>query len=1269
MQHVVKLAVILCLILNTSMALAEKSKGAKKLLADTHGKAKISVDKTSGFARFIRLTPNSQLGPLKPQPRSNNRSKSNSVDSSRSLSLSFLREYGSAFGIANVDNELTLVATNQDKLGFSHNIFKQNYKGIPVFAGELRTHFNSNGEMIAVNGNFLADIKVVTKAVITPEQAANIAFRRVEQDPKKDVTSDNRNKEEKRNTPEALFSNAVTLMVFREGLIKGIPGQDHLAYEIEVVNSLGNVREFVYVDALNGEIVDQITGIHDALDRRAFDAEGAAHPGPNYDSNPFWVEGDPLPTSSVEADNMIYASEETYSFFINAFGRDSFDAEGATMDAIFNRGDACPNASWNGVYISFCPELTSDDVTAHEWAHAYTEYTNNLIYQWQSGALNESYSDIWGDTIDLLNGRDELTAPDGSRTDGSCSIHGAGTPSVDNSVRWLMGEDSSGFGGAIRDMWNPTCYGDPGKVTDAEYFCGEGDQGGVHSNSGVPNHAYALMVDGGNYNGFSGTGLGLTKSAHIHWAAQNMLTPSSAFVDHADALETSCNTLIGINLNGLVDGLPSGEVITASDCGQVTAIIAAVELRTPPTQCGYEPLLAADAPALCESKGTVQTFFSEGFEANAIPAGWTTSAHDVADPNTFDSPGWSVINDLPVGGNSSFAMFAPDLTAGNCADDTEAGVINLDSPLIKLPLEVVPRVAFDHWVMTEAGWDGGNLKLSVNGGPFVLIPAAAYDFNAYNSAINAGDNPLSGQSAFTGTDGGRVGGSWGQSQINLYGLALPGDNVQLRFDFGTDGCNGAEGWYVDNVEAYSCSAELPPVCGDGELTIGEMCDDGNQNSGDGCSASCQVESGFACSVPTGPSNSTNIVGDWSFEGGVPNQDWSPSSTFGGIEAFPLCGPSNGCPAVPASTGSWVVWIGGLNDGVTSSVTQQVNIPVSATELTANTLRGLCDAPEDFIEISIDGTAIGTVVCDAVEGSYVEQTFSVVPFNDGQLHTLVISGTVGGTNGTHSNFFVDDVTIEDNISRGGMPSVCAPVVTDIACNAESVGFDDGIAPNWMVVDNAGTGIVWSNITGSGIGGNFAGGSGDAATANSDASPGEFNTELHSNSFSLAGWNGATLDYLVDYQNLASLDFLNLDISTDGGNNWTNMLSWNENHPVGGLSNATGEAVSVDLTYYAGKEDVKLRWHYFDPNTGDWDWYAQIDDVSLTCSNEPQVLKCDVNQDNFVDRNDISLISSARNQLADPGDPRDYDEDGIISISDARQCVQLCTLPGCAVQPLP
>ena len=66
----------------------------------------------------------------------------------------------------------------------------------------------------------------------------------------------------------------------------------------------------------------------------------------------------------------------------------------------------------------------------------------------------------------------------------------------------MVGEDDEdAFGFIIRDMWTPTCLGAPGKVTDREYGCGFGDNGGVHQNSGVPNHMFVLLVDGATYNG------------------------------------------------------------------------------------------------------------------------------------------------------------------------------------------------------------------------------------------------------------------------------------------------------------------------------------------------------------------------------------------------------------------------------------------------------------------------------------------------------------------------------------------------------------------------------------------------------------------------------------------------------------------------------------------------------------------------------------------------------------------------------------------------
>jgi len=127
--------------------------------------------------------------------------------------------------------------------------------------------------------------------------------------------------------------------------------------------------------------------------------------------------------------------------------------------------------------------------------------------------------------------------------------------------------------------------------------------------------------------------------------------------------------------------------------------------------------------------------------------------------------------------------------------------MELTSPVIELPMgAVAPVLTFDHWVATEPSWDGGNVKISVNGGVFSQISPTLFVFNPYNQRLQSGNtNPLKGQWAFSGTDAGSLSGSWGESQIDLGSLVKAGDRMVFRFDFGVDGCNGAEGWYLDNV--------------------------------------------------------------------------------------------------------------------------------------------------------------------------------------------------------------------------------------------------------------------------------------------------------------------------------------------------------------------------------------------------------------------------------------------------------------------------------------
>jgi len=160
------------------------------------------------------------------------------------------------------------------------------------------------------------------------------------------------------------------------------------------------------------------------------------------------------------------------------------------------------------------------------------------------------------------------------------------------------------------------------------------------------------------------------------------------------------------------------------------------------------------------------------------------------------------------------------------------------------------------------------------------------------------------------------------------------------------------------------------------------------------------------------------------------------------------------------------------------------------------------------------------------------------------------------------------------------------------------FDDASFPpaGWTVIDNGGSGVVWNNVAGSLEAGNYTGGAGDAASVSSDlAGTAEFDTELRSPAIDLSGATSVGLHYLANYQNFLDRDFLDVDFSTDGGSSWTNLLSWNEDH--GTRRDVPGECVNLDLSAHAGAPSFQLRFRYHDPQTADWDWYAQIDELRV------------------------------------------------------------------------
>jgi len=867
---------------------------------------RVVVDTATGNLQFVRLAGR------RPEPEG-----ATTIDKA----LSMLQDHADAIGLTNPGRELQPLGTRQDLLGGEQAIFHQVYRGVPIFGSRVRVHFDSDGGVSTVNGTIISDINLDTVPQLDAHVAEAVAARLI-------------TKQNNRST-EQFEVRPATLMIFREGLVRGNPGDNHLAWEIEIA-SPPDLHEVLFIDAHDGRLLDQRSKIHHI--------ERVIH---RYSyPRSIWTEGDPLPFSSgdpdgdAEINELIAATGDTYSLFANITNGEylSYDGLDATMNSVYDSDSIeCPNAVESGGITSFCEGMVSDDVAAHEWAHAYTEWTHGLIYQWQPGALNEAYSDLFGELIDQLNGRGtdlpneirppydcsavggnpvptfEVTAPssiagffatngavfnppapwtvsapveladdgtgdpndaceslggftpgtialvnrgtclfrekvviaqnagadgvivvnnqgndvipmggdlphltipavfigqsDGDRIKDSLAEGVTATLSLDgeftDSVRWLIGEDTGALG-SIRDMWSPSCFGDPGRVGSGNYHCRDDDNGGVHTNSGVPNHAFALLMDGGQYNGFEVEAIGATKAARIYWRAMAIYqTPVTDFRNHADLLEASCQDLIGAQLYDVSTGAHSAEKITAADCSQVATAMDAVEMRLSPDQCHFQSLLDPDAPVV---DGNV-VVFDEGFDSGAN-SGWTLSNSGVFPE--YESRDWEWTEEVPTGGDGG-AFFAIDsVLIGDCrpGSDDQSGVMELTSPAIELPRGIAgPVLTFDHWVATESTWDGGNIKISVNGGGFTQLSPGFFSFNPYNRRLASGNsNPMKGQWAFSGTDAGSLGGSWGQSQVDLGSLVNAGDQVVLRFDFGVDGCNGAWGWYVDNVRIIAKGA-------------------------------------------------------------------------------------------------------------------------------------------------------------------------------------------------------------------------------------------------------------------------------------------------------------------------------------------------------------------------------------------------------------------------------------------------------------------------------
>ncbi len=708
--------------------------GLAELAALTGSEIRHSLSPRSGAVAFLGTSPGSPI-PLR------------AAGDAPSRARAFLDSQAALFALDGAGDLVTETATPADAVGTERVRFRQMVADVPVTGGEVTVQLRGTGVVAVLNRTVPGVGSMTTRPVLQAQAASERAIAAVR----------GRGPE-----VEGLTYTRPRLEILDRAHLGGPPAPVRLAWFVEA--RAPDRREYVWIDATGGATLLHFSQFPHARNRQVWDANDPGD-GVFGDLPGLLVreEGDG-PTGDTDTNDAYDFAGDTYDYFSSDHGRDSYDDAGATLHSTVHYcpdSGHCPyvNAFWNGAQMVYGDGFpAADDVVAHELTHAVTEHSANLFYYMQSGALNESFSDIFGEVVDLENG--------------------AGNDAA--SVRWRMGEDVPGIG-AIRDMMTPTDFNDPGKTSDGLYVCGDpgSDRGGVHSNSGVPNHAFALMVDGGTYNGVAVTGIGLDKAGRVQYRAlTGYLLSSSGFHDAADVLAQSCLDLIGT----------AG--ITAGDCDSVEAAIAAVELDEDP---GCAPVAS---PPLCGLGQVAQDLYYEDFEELA---GDSTALGSLSDwtQQVLSSDGhWDVFPLGPFATSGSGHLFGYNLP--HTADSALAMTTDVSIPADGALLQFQHSFGFENSGATY--YDGGVLEYSLDGGASwsdagSLISAGA----GYVGTLSAG-NPLGGRSAFTGDSFGYTG-----SQLTLADFAA--QNVRFRFRIGTDSILDDYGWFVDDFRVYTCEAD------------------------------------------------------------------------------------------------------------------------------------------------------------------------------------------------------------------------------------------------------------------------------------------------------------------------------------------------------------------------------------------------------------------------------------------------------------------------------
>ena len=464
-------------------------------------------------------------------------------DSHLATARTFLRTNCDLLRLDDPHAELTLTRRHTDELGRTHLRFQQEYRGVPVWPADVIVHLNPAGHVDVMNGVFVPTPKKLgTVPVLDAADAAEYA---------------------RTGLPDGAEAE-----VSVSELIIYAPGDTppRLAWKLELAIGVTS-RWLVVIDAVNGaELTAYSLVMHQNIAGSGVDLFGRTRrlnvwqesglfwmidtSKPMFDPNSdleeiksrgvIWISDaqnltltsipNPVNSSSStsgwlpDAVSAAYNFSETYDYYRERHNRDSLDEEGATITAIVRvHHTQAPNASYIPdlklmLFNNALPFAGALDVVGHELTHGVIDHSAKLVYQNQSGALNESFADIFGEMIE-------------ART--------TGRPD------WLIG---TGLGRPLRNMANPAAFtfsaGRPYPTKMSEFVhmpvSEESDWGGVHINSSIINRAYYLLAAG-----LDGA-IGLRDAERIFYRALTVhLVRYSQFIDARLACIQAAEELFG----------------------------------------------------------------------------------------------------------------------------------------------------------------------------------------------------------------------------------------------------------------------------------------------------------------------------------------------------------------------------------------------------------------------------------------------------------------------------------------------------------------------------------------------------------------------------------------------------------------------------------------------------------------------------------------------------------------------------------------------------